>query len=169
MASDAAWEWLLTYEPGIRALARRAARRDQELADELWDLAVDRVPDLVDSWDEAYGVTVWGYVYSYLWRWFSKRKARKAKLDWRRDTSNLDEAPSTRAETDQEMVDEVLCLLAAVGEEHGLLLLAKYWKGMTLQDIADELGVSKGTAVARFERAREAAREWMAGRRPCDG
>jgi DNA-directed RNA polymerase specialized sigma24 family protein len=163
------WEFLVAYEPGIRKLAAKYAKVDgrfsRELADYMWDEAVDRVPELIDAWDESIGVTRWGYARSYLWRWFVK-----ARLRWRRQLDRVEPLCAKIVdelagdEVDQSARDEALYLLGAIDQEHRDMLIAKHWGNLTLQQIADRLEISKGSAVARYGRALEAARERVEGR-----
>jgi RNA polymerase sigma factor (sigma-70 family) len=77
------------------------------------------------------------------------------------ETLNEDEwqeLPDARVQQDvqyYELQDEVLALLSTLDEHDRLVLTLRYWVGMTLQEIADELGVCKGHVHGLVHRASE--------------
>lgn len=92
-----------------------------------------------------------------------KRRALKRGGDWARVALNVAEAP------DDEMGDEVLAVndalekLAAESPETARLVSLRYFAGLTMNEVADVLGVSLTTAERRWRFARAWLKRAMEG------
>lgn len=166
MSKDDAWAWLIQYEPSLRKMIRRRCSDCKWLLEEAWDEVVDVVPRILEErWDPAEG-GAYNYVRRYM-QWhlhkFVQRRGsgrvggRRDQLGNRVDTVELVDERSAHtvplADSDQDLPDLVQYILEGLPTRERVVLEARYFGDMTYQEVADELGISKSSAVALGQRA----------------
>lgn len=157
-----AWEWVEKYRNLLKSMARKQARAAgpawRQLADELYSEAIDRAPRVA-----ALHQPELGSLYTYMRRslgWYMHKLVRKRRLEADAlETAVLDERSCSHAiGSELEDSEEVCYLLQDLSDMERTVLLAKAVSGMTLEEIADDLGVAKGTVHDRYHKAIAKAR-----------
>ena len=153
-------QWVADNERLLRRYALNYARRNKQVAEELWDVIIDRVPKLVEEYDEEHGdgqVTVWGKVRPSL-TWYFFKYVTRHKLQ---HTSELLEHDATCIDNLEAIfaADEVSTICQELTVEEVELLTAKFGYGETYIDIAAARGETPKVTTRKVERALIRARE----------
>lgn len=92
-----------------------------------------------------------------------KRRALKRGGDWARVALNVAEAPADELGDEVLAVNDALEKLAAESPETARLVSLRYFAGLTMNEVADVLGVSLTTAERRWRFARAWLKRAMEG------
>lgn len=153
-------EWLVENEEYIRWVCRIAARsykgRDY-IIDDLWDVAVDKVQRLHETFDPLAGASLKTYIHRslrwYMWKWIVKKEKHDQKhtpIDLERAYIEIDNLESK---------DEVYYLLSELTEQERELLVMHHVYEWTFGEMGDALGCSTSSARNYYYAALERSRE----------
>lgn len=147
------FQFLVDNEKLIRRLCKYISY-DRE--DELWDVAVDKVPRIVELFDPSRGLTLRGWVMNslrrYLWKWMRKEGKRQARLE------PLYDEHGTEATFELDDKDVVYSVMEKLSPYDRQLLTLHLVAGKSFQEIADMLGCAVGTAHGHYSAALRRAR-----------
>lgn len=151
---EAHWQFFLDNESTIRRYAKRIAYGKQDVIDELCSEAALRIGRIVETYDSSYGVTLKQYamrsVYLYMWKHY-KSLCKNVCVEFQEQ-----DVPQF---VDHDAREWVNTILSKLDDYDANLLTCYYIYGFTHKEIADKLGVSKGTArnhcITALERAKE--------------
>ena len=155
----AAWEFILEEQQALKRLCASMSRRDRILAEDMMsDVIPVYVPKAIACWD-ATKSSLRGHVMRsvrmYLWKYSNYRHAP--------GDGTLEDASGARrmrveVEPVADLRDEVRHVLAQLPPYERSLLHMYHMCSLTHEEMADVLGVSKGTARVHYRRALELAR-----------
>lgn len=144
------WQFLEENEMKIRALARKMAHGNTHLTDELFDVAVDRLPRIVeDLWDKERDLSRYAM---YNLRMYMMKMRNRRYREVHRDIE-LCEDPSEPTPEQEIDVGPAMAVMSLLSRKDRQLLVLKHCDGLTFGEISRELGVAKGTAVRYYQRA----------------
>lgn len=166
MVPSETWDFILQYEPGLRALCRKACRGREDVLDELWEECLDRVPRIIETWDPDYGVGLWTYLARslrlYLWKWMNanmRRMARHESIKGSQGSYSPDHSKLV-------LSDEVQYYLQGLSDWDRWLLTTYYAEGYTFDEMGSVLNVTKGTVRLYVQAALARAKHQVKWRGP---
>lgn len=97
---------------------------------------------------------------AYIRRVMTRAAWRSARRLWRHElpTTPLPDTPSADAYDAHDTAQLVLAALRALPAQQRVVLVLRYWGGLSEQQVADQLGCSPGTVKSRASRALAALR-----------
>lgn len=160
---ELAWKFLIENESRLRSMCRNACRGSTIDPDDAWcDVCVARMPRIAELYDETVG-ELWPYAANnlrlYLQKYVAKRMGEPVVLYDHYDQSSNPFEQEYEVEYIQRI--RVLEVLDSVDDQQRLLLVLKFFHGLTFEEMALFLGCSVGNAYKRYTQALRTAMENM--------
>ena len=162
---EAAWEFILAEQSALERLCQLMSRGSSQLAEDLMcDVVYHYVPAAMNVWDPTKS-SMRGHVMRslklYMWKYANYRFAPG-------ESEVPEEHPSRDPTLELDLNDEVRYILENMPPYERSLLSMYHLCGMTHEEMAGVLEVSKGTARTHYNRALRMARNFVGYGQPDD-
>lgn len=147
--------WLGEHWDYVKGLACKVSGQDREfMIDDLMNVAIDKLPRLVQTYNPAFGLTFKQYVMNSLRRYMIKEVIKQSKPFYELDEN----IPAEEKINQVELFDEVYIIMNSLSDRDKCIIISHHLLGKTLLAIAKENGVHYHTARNHYIKAMRNAR-----------
>jgi len=148
-------QFLAIHYSELCAMAHKRAMGRLHVEEMLLDEALDRVPRAIELYDSSFGTTLQQYVFDSVRRYMIKKLMQLKHVHCNEE--HIAAGASTAFHFNLDDEEEVQHILKDLHPYHAWLLRT-YHQGFNFTEIAESLGVSKGTIRNHYYAALEQAR-----------
>jgi RNA polymerase sigma factor (sigma-70 family) len=159
--------WLSENRSFVEWLCRISAKGQVDATDELWEVAIDKVQQICDTYDPDKGASLRTYLHRSLrWYMYKYMTARERRLQKHTSLDGVEH--KFYSMTDNLCIrDEVYHIIRQLSETEVSLLTMHHVQDKTFAQMGQELGISTSSARNYYYVALQQARG-LASRRPAD-